>query len=269
MRMRIDILTLFPNMFSSPLRESILGRAVEKGLIQIQTINIRDFTLDKHQVVDDAPYGGGQGMVMKVEPIARAIESVKAQNPSARTIYLTPQGKPFHQDLARRLSTQSHLILLCGRYEGIDERVRELFIDEEISIGDYVLTGGELPAMVLVDAVSRFIPGVLGSDRSAEEDSFFNSLLEYPQYTRPVEFKGCRVPEVLLSGNHSAISLWRRKEAIRRTSLRRPDLLAKASLTDEEKGLLEEVLQSNDDCEMRNGDCGVRSSIKSQAPNSK
>jgi tRNA (guanine37-N1)-methyltransferase len=241
--MRIDILTLFPNMFSSPLRESILGRAVEKGLIQIQTINIRDFALDKHQVVDDAPYGGGQGMVMKVEPIARAIESVKAQNPSARTIYLTPQGKPFHQDLARRLSGQPHLILLCGRYEGIDERVRELFIDEEISIGDYVLTGGELAAMVLVDAVSRFIPGVLGSDRSAEEDSFFNSLLEYPQYTRPVEFKGCRVPEVLLSGNHSAISLWRRREAIRRTSLRRPDLLAKASLTDEEKGLLEEALQ--------------------------
>jgi tRNA (guanine37-N1)-methyltransferase len=248
--MRIDILTLFPNMFSSPLQESILGRAVEKGLIQIQTINIRDFTLDKHQVVDDAPYGGGQGMVMKVEPIARAIESVKSQNPSARTIYLTPQGKPFRQDLARRLSTQSHLILLCGRYEGVDERVRELFIDEEISIGDYVLTGGELAAMVLVDAVSRFIPGVLGSDRSAEEDSFFNSLLEYPQYTRPVDFRGSRVPEVLLSGNHSSISQWRRREAIRRTSLRRPDLLAQAHLTDEEKELLEEVLKndSKSDC---------------------
>jgi tRNA (guanine37-N1)-methyltransferase len=241
--MRIDILTLFPNMFSSPLRESILGRAIEKRVLQIQTTNIRDFALDKHQVVDDAPYGGGQGMVMKVEPIARAIESVKAENPSARTIYLTPQGKPFHQDLARRLSVQSHLVLLCGRYEGVDERVRELFVDEEISIGDYVLTGGELAAMVLIDAVSRFIPGVLGSDRSAEEDSFFNSLLEYPQYTRPVEFKGCRVPEVLLSGNHSAISLWRKKEALRRTSARRPDLLAKASLTEEEKGLLEEVLQ--------------------------
>jgi tRNA (guanine37-N1)-methyltransferase len=241
--MRINLLTLFPNMFYSPLRESILGRAIDKGLIQIQTINIRDFALDKHQVVDDAPYGGGQGMVMKVEPIARAIESVKAKNPSARTIYLTPQGKPFHQDLARRLSAESHLILLCGRYEGIDERVRELFVDEEISIGDYVLTGGELAAMVLVDAVSRFIPGVLGSDRSAEEDSFFNSLLEYPQYTRPVEFKGCRVPEVLLSGNHSAISVWRRREAIRRTSLRRPDLLAKASLTEEEKRVLEEALQ--------------------------
>jgi len=267
--MRIDILTLFPNMFSSPLRESILGRAVEKGLIQIQTTNIRDFTLDKHQVVDDTPYGGGQGMVMKVEPIARAIESVKAQDPSAWTIYLTPQGKPFHQDLARRLSGQSHLILLCGRYEGVDERVRELFIDEEISIGDYVLTGGELAAMVLVDAVARFIPRVLGSDRSAEEDSFFNSLLEYPQYTRPVEFRGCRVPEVLLSGNHSAISLWRKREAIRRTSLRRPDLLAKADLTDEEKRLLEETLQSNEDGETRNVDCAVGSSTKSQAPNSK
>jgi len=253
--MRFDILTLFPDMFSSPLRESILGKAVEKGLIQIQTVNIRDFALDKHRIVDDAPYGGGQGMVMKVEPIARAIEFAKSQNRSASTIYLTPQGNPLHQDLARKLSTQSHLILLCGRYEGVDERVRELFIDEEISIGDYVLTGGELAAMVLVDAVSRFIPGVLGSDRSAEEDSFFNSLLEYPQYTRPFDFRGNRVPEVLLSGNHSSISLWRRKEAIRRTLSRRPDLLAKANLTEEDKGLLKEVHQdeSIDDCGVRSG----------------
>jgi tRNA (guanine37-N1)-methyltransferase len=243
MRMRFDILTLFPNMFFSPLQESILGKAIEKGLIQIQTINIRHFTLDKHRVVDDIPYGGGQGMVMKVEPIARAIESIKVENPSVWTVYLTPQGKPFNQDLARRLSTQPHLILLCGRYEGVDERVRELFIDEEISIGDYVLTGGELPAMVLIDAVSRFIPGVLGSDHSAEEDSFFNFLLEYPQFTRPFDFKGSCVPEVLLSGNHSAISLWRRKEALRRTSLRRPDLLAKANLSEEDKKLLGEVLQ--------------------------
>ncbi len=246
MRMKFDILTLFPNMFSSPLRESILGKAVEKGLIQIQTTNIRDFALDKHHVVDDAPYGGGQGMVMKVEPIARAIESVKSRDPSARTIYLTPQGKPFDQDLARRFSTQPHLVLLCGRYEGVDERARE-FIDEEISIGDYVLTGGELAAMVVIDAVSRFIPGVLGSDRSAEEDSFFKSLLEYPQYTRPVDFRGRRVPEVLLSGNHSAISLWRRREAIKRTSLKRPDLLGKANLAGEDKRLLEELLRSDDD----------------------
>jgi len=243
--MKFDILTLFPNMFSSPLRESILGKAIEKGLIQIRTVNIRDFTSDKHQVVDDTPYGGGQGMVMKVEPIARAIESVKSQNPSAWTVYLTPQGKPLHQDLARRLSTQPHLILLCGRYEGVDERVRESFVDEEISIGDYVLTGGELAAMVVIDTVSRFIPGVLGSDRSAEEDSFYNSLLEYPQYTRPPNFRGHCVPEVLLSGNHSAISLWRRKEALKQTSLRRPDLLANANLTEEDKKLLEEILEQS------------------------
>jgi len=267
--MRFDILTLFPSMFSSPLGESILGRAVEKGLIQIQTINIRDFSLEKHQVVDDAPYGGGQGMVMKVEPIARAIESVKSQNQSSRTIYLTPQGKPFNQDLARRLSTQTHLILLCGRYEGVDERVRDLFVDEEISIGDYVLTGGELAAMVLIDAVSRFIPGVLGSDRSAEEDSFFNSLLEYPQYTRPFNFRGRCVPEVLLSGNHSAISLWRRKEALRRTWVRRPDLLEKANLSGEDKTLLEEIENSSDDGEVSSADGGVCPRAKSQAPNNK
>jgi tRNA (guanine37-N1)-methyltransferase len=239
--MRFDILTLFPNIFSSPLRESILGRAIEKGVIHIQTINIRDFALDKHQVVDDTPYGGGQGMVMKVEPIARSIEWVKSQDASARTIYLTPQGKPFDQDKAQQLSSHSHLILLCGRYEGVDERIRELFIDEEISIGDYVLTGGELAAMVLIDAVSRLIPGVLGSDRSAEEDSFYNSLLEYPQYTRPFDFRGSSVPEVLLSGNHSAISLWRRKEALRRTAVRRPDLLSKANLSKEDKKLLKEI----------------------------
>ena len=232
-------------MFSSPLQESILGKAIEKGLIEIRTINIRDFALDKHQVVDDTPYGGGQGMVMKVEPIARAIEWVKSKNPSAWTIYLTPQGKPFNQDMARRLSSRSHLILLCGRYEGVDERVRELFIDEEISIGDYVLTGGELAAMVIIDAVARLLPGVLGSDRSAEEDSFFNSLLEYPQYTRPFDFKGRSVPEVLLSGNHSAIDLWRKREALKRTFVRRPDLLDKAILSGDEKNLLAEIRKDN------------------------
>ena len=257
--MRFDILTLFPSMFSSPLRESILGKAIERGLIQIQTINIRDFTLDKHQVVDDSPYGGGQGMVMKVEPVARAVESVKTQHSPVWTIYLTPQGTPFNQDLARRLSTQTHLILLCGRYEGVDERVRDLFVDEEISIGDYVLTGGELAAMVLIDAVSRFIPGVLGSDRSAVEDSFINSLLEYPQYTRPFDFRGRCVPEVLLSGNHSAISLWRRKEALRRTWARRPDLLEKANLSGEDRELLEEIRKSNNDCGLGDADGAVRS----------
>ncbi len=243
--MKFDILTLFPKMFSSPFEESILAKAIEKGLIVIRTINIRDFTLDKHRVVDDAPYGGGQGMVMKVEPIARAIEQVKSEDPSARTIYLTPEGEPLNQEKVRELATQSHLILLCGRYEGVDERVRDLFIDEEISIGDYVLTGGELAAMVLIDAVSRLIPGVLGSDRSAEEDSFYHSLLEYPQYTRPANFRGHEVPEVLLSGNHQAISLWRRREALRRTWLRRPDLLKKAPLSEEDKKILEEIAKKD------------------------
>jgi len=241
--MKFDILTLFPKMFSSPFQESILGKAIEKGLIQIRTINIRDFTLDKHQVVDDTPYGGGQGMVMKGEPIARAIEWVKSQNPSVWTIFLTPQGKPFSHKVAQELSCRSHLVLLCGRYEGIDERVRRLFADEEISIGDYVLTGGELAAMVLIDAVSRLLPGVLGSDRSAEEDSFFQSLLEYPQYTRPPNFRGMEVPEVLLSGNHAAISRWRRMEALRRTWTRRPDLLEKAVLSKEDRELLNEIVE--------------------------
>ncbi|MBS3918927.1 MAG: tRNA (guanosine(37)-N1)-methyltransferase TrmD [Deltaproteobacteria bacterium] len=239
--MRFDILTLFPEMFSSPFQESILAKAIEKGLIEVRTINIRDFALDKHRIVDDAPYGGGQGMVMKVEPIARAIEQVKSEDPSVRTIYLTPEGKPLNQEIVRELSSRSHLILLCGRYEGVDERVRELFVDEEISIGDYVLTGGELAAMVLIDAVSRLLPGVLGSDRSAEEDSFFGSLLEYPQYTRPASFRGHGVPEALLSGNHQAISLWRRREALRRTQMRRPDLLSQASLSEEDKRILEEI----------------------------
>ena len=245
--MKVDILTLFPNMFSSPFQESILGKAIEKGLIHIRTINIRDYALDKHQVVDDTPYGGGQGMVMKVEPIARAIEWVKSQAPSAWTIYLTPQGTPFNQKMARRLSNRPHLILLCGRYEGIDERVRELFVDEEVSIGDYVLTGGELAAMVLIDAISRLLPGVLGSDRSAEEDSFFQSLLEYPQFTRPSSFRGREVPEILLSGNHSAIERWRRKEALRRTLSRRPDLLKEAQLINGDEKLLEEILSDKSD----------------------
>jgi len=240
-RMRFDILTLFPEMFSSPFQTSILGKAVEKGLIEITVANIRDFALDKHRVVDDAPYGGGQGMVMKVEPIARAIEWAKSQDPSAWTIYLTPQGKPFDQEKARTFSSQSHLILLCGRYEGVDERVREMFVDEEISLGDYVLTGGELAAMVVVDAVSRLLPGVLGSEQSAEEDSFTDFLLEYPHYTRPSDYRGHCVPEVLLSGDHAAISLWRRQEALRRTWTRRPDLLSKTTLSKQDEELLGKV----------------------------
>jgi tRNA (guanine37-N1)-methyltransferase len=241
--MKFDILTLFPNMFSSPFQESILGKAIQKGLMDLRIINIRDFALDKHQVVDDSPYGGGQGMVMKVEPIARAIEWARS---SSWTIYLTPQGRSFNQEKARDLSSRSHLVLLCGRYEGVDERVREMFIDEEISIGDYVLMGGELAAMVMIDAVSRLLPGVLGSDQSAEDDTFTNALLEYPQYTRPFDFRGSSVPEILLSGHHAAVSLWRRKEALRRTAVRRPDLLAKAKLTREDEELLEGIRQGGD-----------------------
>lgn len=248
--MKFDILTLFPGMFSSPFQESILARAIEKGLIQIRITNIRDFAQDKHQVVDDTPYGGGQGMVMKVEPIARAIDWIKSEDPSVHIIYLTPQGRTLDQERARELASHAHLILLCGRYEGVDERVRDLFVDEEISIGDYVLTGGELATMVVIDAVSRLLPGVLGSDRSAIEDSFFNSLLEYPQYTRPFDFNGSLVPEVLLSGNHRAITQWRRTEALRRTWIRRPDLLAKAPLSPEDRRLLDEIQgdESTDDC---------------------
>jgi tRNA (guanine37-N1)-methyltransferase len=244
--MKFDILTLFPNMFSSPFQESILGKAIQKGLVDLRITNIRDFALDKHQVVDDSPYGGGQGMVMKVEPIARALEWATSEDPSSWTIYLTPQGRPFNQEKARDLSSRSHLVLLCGRYEGVDERVREMFIDEEVSIGDYVLTGGELAAMVIIDAVSRLLPGVLGSDQSAEDDTFTNALLEYPQYTRPFDFRGSSVPEILLSGNHAAVSLWRRKEALRRTAVRRPDLLTKAKLTREDEELLEGIRQGGD-----------------------
>jgi tRNA (guanine37-N1)-methyltransferase len=244
--MRFDILTLFPSMFSSPFEASILGKAIEKGLIEIRIVNIRDFTSDKHHVVDDTPYGGGQGMVMKVEPIARAIERVKAESPSAWTVYLTPQGRSLNQERARALSSKAHLILLCGRYEGVDERVREMFVDEEVSIGDYVLTGGELAAMVMVDTLSRLLPGVLGCDQSAEEDSFSDSLLEYPQYTRPVDFRGHGVPDVLLSGNHEAILRWRRKEALRRTAKRRPDLLAKATLSETDRKVIDEILQSEE-----------------------
>jgi tRNA (guanine37-N1)-methyltransferase len=243
--MRFDVLTLFPGMFTSPLRESILGRAIERGLIDVRTVNIRDFAFDKHHVVDDTPYGGGQGMVMKVEPIGRAIEGIRSEDPSAWTIYLTPQGKPFDQEDARTLSLKPRLVLLCGRYEGVDERVRDLWVDQEISIGDYVLTGGELAAMVVIDSVARLLPGVLGSDRSAEEDSFFDSLLEYPQYTRPFDFRGRSVPDVLLSGNHSAISLWRRREALRRTWVRRPDLLTRARLSDSDRELLLEIMDSS------------------------
>ena len=242
--MKFDILTLFPGMFEGPFAESIIKRAVEKGLVEIALHNIRDFALDRHRTADDYPYGGGAGMVMKVEPVAACIERVLCDRPAARVILTTPQGRPFSQAVAEELAREKELLIICGRYEGVDERVRELFVDDEISLGDFILTGGEIAAMVLVDAVCRLIPGVLGSDESATGDSFSDGLLEYPQYTRPAEFKGCSVPDVLLSGNHREIELWRRREALKRTLLKRPDLLAAAHLSENDRKYLQELEQA-------------------------
>ncbi|HBR17414.1 MAG: tRNA (guanosine(37)-N1)-methyltransferase TrmD [Deltaproteobacteria bacterium RIFCSPLOWO2_12_FULL_43_16] len=234
--MRFDILTIFPDFFGSPLKQSILGKAIEKGLIDVGIHNIRDFALDKHNTTDDSPYGGGDGMVMKVEPIVRAVEAVKGSRKSeVKVILTTPQGRQLNQQIAAELAQSSNLIIICGRYEGVDERVKELVVDMEVSIGDYVLGGGEIPALVIVDAVTRLVPGVLGSDMSARDDSFSEGLLEYPQYTRPESFRGLTVPDILLSGNHQKIKNWRRRESIKRTLERRPDLLEKAQLTEEEK----------------------------------
>lgn len=226
--MRFDIFTLFPEMFSGPFSESILKRAQERNLLSIALHNIRDATTDKHHVVDDYPYGGGAGMVMKPEPIFTAVEAVYQGGP---IILLTPQGRLFTQQIARELAREARLTLICGHYEGVDERVREHLVTDELSIGDYVLTGGELPAMIIVDAVSRLLPGVLGGEESTQEESHSAGLLEYPHYTRPPEFRGWRIPDVLLSGHHAEIARWRRKESMRRTKLRRPDLFAKADLS--------------------------------------
>ena len=236
--MRFDILTLFPDLFTSFIKETILGRAVTKGLVEIRLINIRSFSRGPHRVTDDTPYGGGNGMVMKAGPIHRALESVERVGDRSRSVLLTPQGALFTQALAWELSRMEQLVLICGRYEGIDERVRTACADMDLSIGDYVLSGGELAAMVVVDAVSRLVPGVLGGERSSLEDSFEDGLLEYPHYTRPRIFGEQEVPAVLLSGDHEMIRVWRRTESLRRTLERRPDLLEKASLTEEDKRIL-------------------------------
>jgi len=224
--MRFIVLTLFPGMFDGPFRESILARAVEAGLILIDVRDIRAHTQDRHHVADDAPYGGGAGMVMKVEPVVAAVEAARADlaPARARVIYLSPQGRVFNHAAARKLALEDNLILLCGRYEGIDQRALDLVVDEEISIGDYVLTGGELPAMVLIDAVARQIPGVVGKSDSVENDSFSQGLLDWPHYTRPEEYRGLRVPDVLLSGHHANIDQWRREQAAEKTRRVRPDL---------------------------------------------
>ena len=239
--MKITILTIFPEMFESVLNSSILGRAREQELIEVECVNIRPFSDRKHKNTDDYPFGGGAGMVMLAQPIMDAMASVTGENFSGRRIYMGPRGTTLTTAKARELAKEEHLVLLCGHYEGVDQRALDACIDEEISIGDYILTGGELAAMVLTDCVSRFIPGVLGSGESAEEESFSDGLLEYPQYTRPRELNGMEVPEVLLSGDHAKIKAWRRQESLRATKRFRPDLLEKAGLTPKEKKLLEEL----------------------------
>lgn len=235
--MKFDVLTLFPEMFE-PLKQSIIKRASEKKLIDINLVNIRDFSEDKHNKVDDTPYGGGAGMLMKPDVVDRAYNSVKSEN--AKVIYLTPQGKMLNQKIVKDLSKQEHLILLCGHYEGIDQRVLDKIVDEEISIGDYVLTGGELPAMVLIDSVSRYVEGVL-SNESTEEESFSNGLLEYPQYTRPEVFDNVKVPDVLISGHHENIRKWRREKSLENTFKKRPEMLENIELTKNEKDYIEKL----------------------------
>ena len=236
--MRFDVLTLFPELFSSFLKETILGRAVKAGLVDIRLVNIRSFAKGRHLVTDDRPFGGGEGMVMKPGPVLRALESIDRKKDRSLVLLLTPQGRTFDQPLAWELSRMEQIILICGRYEGVDERIRTSSVDLELSIGDYVLSGGEMAAMVVMDAVSRLVPGVLGGERSAQEDSFEEGLLEYPQYTRPRVFKNKEVPAVLLSGDHEKIRVWRRTESLKRTLERRPDLLEKAKLTEEDKRIL-------------------------------
>ena len=237
---RFSVLTLFPEIFASPLKVSILGRAIEGGKICVDIINLRDFAKGRHKVVDDKPFGGGKGMLIKPEPVIDAINSIKSTSPGAWVILLSPYGLTFNQEVAKSLSKKNHLLLVCGHYEGIDERVRH-FIDEEISLGDFVLTGGEVAALAIIDAVSRLVPNVLGSYSSLEEESFSNGILEYPQYTRPREYKGYKVPEVLLSGHHKRIKEWRRRQALLRTLILRPDLLERARLEKEDIDFLIET----------------------------
>jgi tRNA (guanine37-N1)-methyltransferase len=243
--MTFDIVTIFPAMIEGALRVGVLGRAIEQGRLDVKVRDLRDFTSDRHRVVDDTPYGGGPGMVLKAEPIFRALDAIERERGAGLVILTSPEGVPFTQREAQRLSDVAHLVLLCGRYEGVDERVRAR-VDEEISIGDYVVSGGELPALVVLDAVARFVPGVVGDERSVSEDSFSRGLLDFPQYTRPVELAGpggepLRVPDVLMSGNHGEIRRWRDREALKRTLARRPDLLSRAALNDEERRVVSEL----------------------------
>ena len=239
--MTFDIVTIFPAMIEQPLAAGILGRAIERGTLDVKVRDLRDFTTDRHRVVDDVPYGGGPGMVLKPDPIFRALDAISAERGTPLTVIMTsPQGRRFTQAEAERLSRLAHIVLLCGRYEGFDERVRER-VTEELSIGDYVLTGGELPALVVLDAVARFVPGVVGDEQSVAQDSFSRGLLDHPQYTRPPEIDALRVPDVLMSGNHGEIRRWRKRAALSRTLERRPDLLDAAALDEEEEQMLREL----------------------------
>ncbi len=246
--MKFDVITLFPGTFVSPLSESMLKRAIQAGYISVDVHDVRDFAQGKHKQADDRPYGGGSGMVLMPEPLAACLKSVFASDgmDRGRVLLLSPQGRRLDHDTVRRLSGYRRLVLICGHYEGIDERITNLYVDEELSIGDYVLTGGELAALVVIDAVARQVPGVLGDRGSLEEESFSEELLEYPQYTRPEIFEGMKVPDVLLSGHHDNIRRWRRKERLRRTALRRPDLLRGRTLDREDRELLEAALKENE-----------------------
>lgn len=242
--MRIDVVTTFPEMFGPVLDASILNRAREAGVMSVSVHDLRNWTADAHRTTDDSPYGGGAGMVMKPEPFFAAVEELRCAGSAdcaEEIILLSPQGELFSQQAGRELSSRQHLILLCGHYEGVDERVRQHLATRELSIGDYVLTGGELPAMVVIDAVARLLPGALGAEEGAETDSFSDGLLEYPHYTRPAEFRGWQVPDVLLSGHHEEIRRWRRRESLRRTRAKRPDLLRRAPLSEEDRKLLAEI----------------------------
>ncbi|MBE9913781.1 tRNA (guanosine(37)-N1)-methyltransferase TrmD [Paenibacillus donghaensis] len=249
--MRVDVLTLFPEMMDGVFHSSILGKAQEKGIVSLNAVNFREYSNSKHGTVDDTPYGGGGGMVLKPEPIFSAVEDLLSRTSAApRVILMCPQGETFTQQKAEELAAEEHLIFICGHYEGYDERIREHLVTDELSIGDYVLTGGELPAMVAIDSVVRLLPGVLGNETSAVTDSFSTGLLEYPHYTRPAEFRGWKVPDILLSGHHANIELWRREQALKRTLERRPDLLEQVELTDQDRKMIKRLRQE----QQENGD---------------
>ena len=244
--MRVDVVTIFPKMVRGPLEEGIVGRAITRGLLDVRVHDLRDHTSDRHRVVDDVPFGGGPGMVLKPEPLFRAVDAIRASGEPSAIVLTSPDGKQFSHEDAARLSRLPHVVVLCGRYEGVDERVRLGLATEELSIGDYVLSGGELPALVIVDAVARFVPGVVGDEDSVSRDTFARGLLDFAQYTRPADFRGMAVPPVLLSGHHAEIERWRRREALRRTLERRPDLLRDLSLDAEDRRLLQELLEQGE-----------------------